>query len=190
MRRATIDRETDETDITVELDLDGSGETDVETGIDFFDHMLEALATHGRFDLVVRAAGDFDHHVAEDAMIGLGRAVTDALGDKAGIRRVGHAIFPMDDALALVAVDLSGRPYADVDVAFNDTAIVDLEADLYVHLLETFATHAGCNLHVDVLRGTNDHHVAEAIAKGLGAALEAATTVVGEGVPSAKGHLE
>lgn len=190
MRRATIDRETDETTIHVDLTLDGDAAIEVDTGIAFFDHMLEALATHGRFDLEVSARGDFDHHIAEDAMIALGQAVTDALGDKSGIRRAGHAMFPMDDALALVAIDLSGRPYAAIDVSFNDTAIVDLEADLYVHLLETFAHHAACNLHVDLLRGENDHHKAEAIAKGVGRALDDAVTIVGEGIPSAKGHLE
>lgn len=190
MRSARIERETDETVVAVELDLDGAGAADVETGIAFLDHMLEALATHGRFDLDVGATGDFDHHVAEDAMIALGRAVEEALGDKRGIKRAGHAVFPMDEALALVAVDLGGRTYADVRVAFNEPRLVDLRTDLYVHLLETFASNANCNLHVELLRGGNDHHKAEAVAKGLGAALADAVRVVGDGVPSSKGTVE
>lgn len=190
MRAATIERATDETTVVVDLDLEGDGRADADTGIAFVDHMLEAMATHARFDLEVAARGDFDHHVAEDATIALGSALTEALGDKSGIRRAGHAVFPMDDALVLVAVDLSGRPYVDVDVTFETEYLEDMRTDLYAHLLETFASTASFNLHVDVLRGRNDHHVAEAAAKGLGAALAMAVEVVGEGVPSSKGVLE
>ncbi len=190
MRSATIERATGETTVTVALDLEGDGHVDVDTGIAFFDHMLAAMATHARFDVEVAARGDFDHHVAEDAMIALGSALTEALGDKRGIRRAGHAIFPMDDALVLVAIDLSGRPYVDVDITFDTEYLEDMRTDLYAHLLETFASNATCNLHVDVLRGTNDHHKAEATAKGIGAALAMAVAVVGEDVPSSKGVVE
>ena len=190
MRHARIERETGETTVLVEFDLDGSGATTIATGIEFFDHMLDAFATHGRFDLTAEATGDFDHHIAEDTMIALGRALEVAIDDKRGIRRVGHALFPMDDALAMVALDLSGRSYSEIDIVFNDTHLADLRADLYVHLLETFASNAHCNLHAEVLRGENDHHKAEAVAKGLGAALDEAVTVVGDDVPSTKGTIE
>ncbi|MFP4628440.1 MAG: imidazoleglycerol-phosphate dehydratase [Halobacteriales archaeon] len=190
MRSARIERATEETTVVAEVHLDGTGVADVDTGIAFVDHMLEAMATHGRLDLEVSARGDFQHHVAEDALIALGAAVDEALGDKRGIRRAGHALYPMDDALVLVAIDFGGRPYVDVRADFGEERIEDMPPDLYVHLLETFASNASCNLHIDVLRGRNDHHVAEAIAKGLGAAVASAAEIVGDDLPSSKGVIE
>ena len=189
MRVGEIERETKETTINVRFDLDGNGEADVETGIEFFDHLLEAFTKHGRFDLTVDSKGDFDHHIAEDTMICLGKALEDALGDKSGIRRMGDAIVPMDDSLALVAIDLGGRCYSNVEVDFVKEKLIDLNSDLFVHLLETFGNNANANLHVDILRGNNDHHMAEAIYKALGIALFEAVKKVGEGVPSTKGTV-
>lgn len=186
MREGKVERETKETTVEVKLTLEGSGEAEVETGIEFFDHLLESFAKHGRFDLVAKSQGDFEHHIAEDTMIALGSALEEALGDKEGIRRMGDATVPMDDSLALVAVDLSGRIYSEIDVDFEKEELIDLNSDLFVHLLGTLASNAECNLHVDVLRGSNDHHKAEATFKALGIALSEAVTEVGEGVPSTK----
>ena len=187
MREGKVERETGETTVLVKIVLDGSGEAEVETGIEFFDHLLESFAKHGRFNLMAKSKGDFEHHIAEDTMIALGQALEDALGDKKGIKRMGDAIFPMDDSLALVALDLGGSVYSKVDVSFNKKELIGMDSDLFVHLLETLADNAQCNLHVDLLRGNNDHHKAEAIFKGLGAALSEAVEKVGEGVPSTKG---
>lgn len=187
MREAKVERETKETIVEVQLKLEGSGEAEVETGIEFFDHLLESFAKHGKFDLTAQSTGDFEHHIAEDTMIALGSALDEALGDKSGIRRMGDAIVPMDDSLALVAIDLGGRVYSDIEVDFEKEELVDLTSDLFVHLLETLASNAECNLHVDVLRGTNDHHMAEAAFKALGVALSKAVVRVGEDVPSTKG---
>lgn len=187
MREGKIERETKETTIDVWISLDGSGEANVKTGIDFFDHLLEAFAKHGKFDLTVKSRGDFEHHIAEDTMIALGKALEEALGDKEGIRRMGDAITPMDDSLALVSIDLGGRVYSRIDVNFEKEKLVDLSSDLFVHLLETLASNAKCNLHVDILRGSNDHHIAEAAFKGLGLALSDAVKKTGKGIPSTKG---
>lgn len=187
MREGKVERETQETKVEVNLILEGAGEAEVETGIEFFDHLLEAFARHGNFDLKAKAKGDFEHHIAEDVMIALGNALNEALGDKEGIRRMGDAIVPMDDSLVLVALDLGGRVYTDIDMDFNKPELVDMDSDLFVHLLETFADNSKCNLHVDVLRGRNDHHMAEATFKALGVALSDAVKKVGEGVPSTKG---
>jgi imidazoleglycerol-phosphate dehydratase len=191
MRVGKLRRRTKETDVEVRLNLDGSGEARVDTGIKFLDHLLSALAKHGCFDLEVRARGDFEHHVAEDVMIAIGSALEKALGEKTGIRRMGDAILPMDDALVLVAVDLSGRAYADVDVKFAKKRLDDLSADLVEHLLQTLAANGKLNLHVQVLRGRNDHHKAEAIFKALGVALAEAVSEGPRrrGVPSTKGVL-
>jgi imidazoleglycerol-phosphate dehydratase len=191
MRVGKLRRRTKETDVEVRLNLDGSGEARVDTGIKFLDHLLSALAKHGCFDLEVRARGDFEHHVAEDVMIAIGSALEKALGEKTGIHRMGDAILPMDDALVLVAVDLSGRAYADVDVKFTKKRLDDLSADLVEHLLQTLAANGKLNLHVQVLRGRNDHHKAEAIFKALGVALAEAVSEGPRrrGVPSTKGVL-
>lgn len=187
MRKGEIERKTEETTVRVSIDLDGDGESEVETGIEFFDHLLESFAKHGRFDLVVESTGDFEHHIAEDTMIALGGALTDALGESKGIRRIGSAIVPMDESLAMVAIDLGGRVYSDIEVYFSKRSIVDLNSDLFRHLLETFASNSECNLHVDVLRGENDHHKAEATFKAFGMALSEAVEDIGGGVPSTKG---
>lgn len=189
MRKGKFERETKETTVQVEIELEGSGEADVETGIEFFDHLLESFAKHGRFDLVAKSKGDFEHHIAEDTMIALGKALGKALGEKKGIKRMGSAIVPMDDSLALVSIDLSNRVYSEVDVEFNKKELIDMTSDLFVHLLETLANNAECNLHVDLLRGSNDHHKAEATFKALGVALSEAVQEIGGGTPSTKGEL-
>ncbi len=189
MREGKIKRETDETTVEVNFTLEGSGEAEIETGIEFFNHLLDSFVRHGNFDLVAKAKGDFEHHIAEDVMIALGEALDEALGDKEGIRRMGDAVVPMDDSLALVALDLGGRVYTDIEVEFGKEKLVDMNSDLFVHLLETLAGNAKCNLHVDLLRGNNDHHKAESTFKALGAALSEAVEVVGEDVPSTKGVI-
>ncbi len=191
MRTGRISRRTKETEVEVRLNLDGSGKADVKTGIEFFNHLLSSFAKHGCFDLRVRARGDLEHHVVEDVAIALGAALEKALGRKVGIRRMGDAIVPMDDALVLVAVDLSGRAYADIEVKFVKRKLDDLSADLIAHVLETLATNGRFNLHVQVLRGRNDHHKAEAIFKALGVALAEAVCKEPRrrGVPSTKGVI-
>jgi imidazoleglycerol-phosphate dehydratase len=193
-RTARIERRTKETQIELTLNLDGSGQADIATGIGFLDHMLTQVAAHGLFDLSVHAAGDLhvdEHHTAEDVAICLGQALDAALGGRAGIQRMGHAYVPMDETLAFVAIDLSGRPYAVINASFERPAIGGLGTDLIAHILETLATHARMNLHANVLYGRNDHHKAEALFKALGRALRAA--VAGDprraGVPSTKGVL-
>lgn len=189
MRKAELQRETKETVIEVSFNLDGEGNAEIETGIEFFDHLLESFTKHGRFDLVVKSKGDFEHHIAEDTMIVLGQVLNEALDDKKGIRRMGDAIVPMDDALSLVSLDLGGRTYSDIEVEFKKEKLVDMNSDLFVHLLETLASNANCNLHVDVMRGYNDHHKAEATFKALGIALSTAVRKRGKGVPSTKGTI-
>ncbi len=195
MRTATVNRETRETRIAVELNVDGSGACEIHTGVGMFDHMLEQLAKHGRFDLKVEAKGDLhvdEHHTVEDVAIVLGQAFAKALGDRKGIVRMGHAIVPMDEALAMVAVDLSGRGYAVVEASFTKTYINELPTDLIKHLLESFAIEARLNLHVRLLAGENDHHKAEAIFKALARALDEATRIderTRGHVPSTKGII-
>lgn len=192
-RTATITRETGETKISVELSLDGMGKFEIKTGSEMFDHMLTHIAQHGLFDITISASGWDQHHLVEDVAISLGQALNRALGDKRGITRMGHAIVPMDDALALVVVDLSGRGYAVIDASFKRKKIGDLESDLVCHFLETFALEAKLNLHAKVLAGINDHHKVEAIFKALGRALDSATKIdtrlTGK-VPSTKGVIE
>jgi imidazoleglycerol-phosphate dehydratase len=194
-RRARVARATRETDVTVELALDGSGRCEAHTGVPFLDHMLDQIARHGLFDLTVRATGDLEidaHHTVEDTGIVLGRAFAEALGDARGIRRMGHAIVPMDEALALVAVDLSGRGYAVIDVPFAGERIGTMDADLLRHFWESLATAMRATLHIRVLAGTNDHHKAEACFKALARALDQATELDprrADQVPSTKGTL-
>lgn len=180
MRKVLLERMTRETRIRVRLNLDGSGRSRISTPLQFFNHLLAALAKHGFFDLDVTAEGDFSHHIGEDVMIVLGQAIEKALGSKTGIERMGEAIVPMDDALVLVAVDVGGRAYVDIDCKFRKKRIEDFNTDLFPHLLHTLATNAQMNLHVDVLRGSNDHHKAEAVFKALGIALRRAVRRTGK----------
>ncbi len=192
-RAAATARETAETEVKVELLLDGAGKSDVQTGIRMFDHFLTQIARHGLFDLVVRACGDDQHHTVEDVAICLGRVFNEGLGDKKGIIRMGHAIVPMDEALCVVAVDVSGRGGAYVFVPFSGTMIGDLESDMIRHFLLTFAAEARITLHARIEYGQNDHHKAEALFKSLALALGGACKLddrrAGE-VPSSKGMLE
>ena len=195
MRTASIHRQTRETDITLTLNLDGSGQHDIATGVGFLDHMLTHVAVHGLFDLTVKAVGDLHidpHHTIEDTALVLGQALAEALGDKAGIVRMGSAYVPMDEALAFVALDLSGRPYAVVDATWHGPNIGQVPTTLVPHFLESLAVTAKANLHAKVLYGRDDHHQAEALFKALGRALDAATQIDprrGGVVPSTKGTL-
>ncbi len=193
-RRATITRRTAETQISLSLDLDGSGAAEINTGVGFFDHMLHHVAHHGLFDLRVQAEGDLHidaHHTVEDVAICLGRAIDQALGERRGIARMGAAYVPMDEALARVVVDLSGRPYAVIQARFSAPSVGQMPTSLVAHVLETVAFHARMNLHAAVLYGRDDHHKAEALFKALGRALSAAVRLDPRrgGVPSTKGTL-
>jgi imidazoleglycerol-phosphate dehydratase len=175
-RRVTVARTTRETQVTVELDLDGSGVADIATGVGFYDHLLGSFAHHGLFDLTVRAVGDLhvdDHHTVEDVALVLGSAVAEALGERAGIERFGDATVPMDEALATAVVDVGGRPYAVIDLPFRGERAGELSLQLVEHALEAFARTSGVTLHVRG-SGRNDHHLAEAAFKALGRALRAA----------------
>jgi imidazoleglycerol-phosphate dehydratase len=191
-RAAQLRRETKETSVSLGLDLDGTGRYSVSTGIGMLDHMLEQLARHGLFDLRLDATGDIErdpHHLVEDVGLVLGQALDRALGERRGISRFGHAIVPMDEALAVVAVDLGGRPHATIDALFDRELIGQLPAENVKHFLEAFALEARMNLHVRLLSGENDHHRVEAIFKALARALRAAVAAderVGEQVPSTK----
>ena len=194
-RTATIKRETTETVIEMALNLDGVGQYDIVTGLGFLDHMLTHVAAHGLFDLTLRAHGDLHvdpHHTVEDVALVLGRAFDQALGDRKGIVRMAHAYVPMDETLGFVAVDLSGRPYAVVDVAWAAHAVGGIPVTLWAHFFESFAVTARANVHVRVLYGRDDHHKTEATFKALGRALNVAVRRdprrVGR-VPSTKGVL-
>ncbi len=192
-RRVTVARRTRETDITITLDLDGTGAASIATGIGFYDHLLAALAHHAVIDLDVRASGDLDvdeHHTVEDVALVLGSALAEALGDRAGISRFGEASVPMDEALATAVLDLGGRPYAVLDVAFRGDRMGTLSTQLVEHALESLARTAGATLHLRAA-GRNDHHVAEAAFKALARALRAAVAPDPRrvGVASTKGSL-
>jgi len=177
-RKGTYRRETRETSIEVELDLDGSGATSVSTGIGMLDHLLDQLGRHGIFDLTLKATGDLHidpHHTAEDAGIAIGRAFAAALGDATGIVRMADALVPLDETLAQVAIDLSGRGYAVIAVTWSGEKLGEMPCDLVEHFLHTFAREAHLNLNARVLAGVNDHHKAEAMFKALARALSAAT---------------
>jgi len=192
-RSATITRETGETKIKVTLSLDGQGKFTIKTGSKMFDHMLTHVAQHGLFDINITASGWDEHHLSEDVAIALGQALNKALGDKKGIVRMGHAIVPMDEALATVVVDLSGRGYSVLDLQFANKKIGDMESDMIRHFLETFAAEGKMNLHAQVLYGTNEHHKVEALFKALGRALGSATRIdprIAGRVPSTKGKIE
>jgi imidazoleglycerol-phosphate dehydratase len=193
-RQATIHRKTNETDIELRLDLDGTGKADVATGVGFLDHMLTLLAKHGSFDLYVRAKGDLEvdqHHTVEDVGICFGQALRQALGDKSGIRRYGHFTLPMEETLVTVAVDLSGRYAMVFDAPFPTAKIGDFDSELVEDFWQATAANALCNLHVVLLHGRNSHHISEAIFKGLARALRMAveTDPRMPGVPSTKGTL-
>ncbi len=195
MRTATVERRTAETQVQVTLDLDGSGQYDVSTGVGFLDHMLRHVAVHGLLDLSVRAQGDLEidsHHTVEDVALALGACLDRALGERKGLVRMGYAYVPMDESLAFVAVDLSGRSYAVIDANWSMPAIGQMPTSLVPHFLESMATAGRFNLHARVLYGRDDHHKAEALFKALGRALEMAVRVEprrGGNVPSTKGVL-
>jgi imidazoleglycerol phosphate dehydratase HisB len=191
-RRADIERDTKEVTIRGYLDLDGSGTSDVKTGLGFLDHMLTTLARHGRFDLGLTATGDTevdDHHTVEDCAIVLGRALDQALGDRNGITRFGYAYAPLDESLSRAVVDLSGRPWPEISIEFTRDKIGEVAAENLVHFLRSFAMEGRMALHVDLLRGDNDHHKAESAFKALAIALRSAVAANGSGVPSTKGTL-
>ena len=192
-RTASVSRTTRETSVELTLDLDGEGSAKVETGVGFFDHLLTSLATHALFDLEVRTVGDLhidDHHTIEDTALVLGSALAEAVGDRTGITRFGDARVPMDEALAAAAVDLSGRPYAVIDLALDTPRIGTMTTQNLPHSLEAFARTAGLTMHL-TSHGINDHHVAEAAVKALARALRQAVTpdTRRRGVPSSKGVL-
>jgi imidazoleglycerol-phosphate dehydratase len=192
-RIAKIERKTTETEITLTLDLDGSGQAKVDTGIGFLDHMLTSLTRHGRLDLNLACKGDLeidDHHTAEDTCIVLGSAIDQALGDRKGIVRFGSAYAPLDEALARAVVDLSGRSFAGVNLNLSDGKVGDLRCENLPHMIQSLASAGRMTAHVDVLRGDNDHHKAEAAFKALALALKQAITLDGTNqVPSTKGVL-
>lgn len=194
-RTATVRRETRESRVEIALNLDGSGRGDISTGIGFLDHMLDSLARHARFDLTIRAEGDLhvdQHHTAEDVGITLGQALDRALGERQAIRRFGDAVVPLDEALAMVAVDLGGRAWASIELPFQGATVGGLSTELIPHVLQSFATDGRFGLHVRLLAGQNDHHRAEAAFKALARALDEATRpdprLAGE-VPSTKGVI-
>jgi imidazoleglycerol-phosphate dehydratase len=192
-RISTIKRQTKETSIVLKLGLDGTGNYQIDTGIKMLDHLLSQTAKHGRFDLTIKASGDDEHHVAEDIAICLGKALNEALGEKLGIVRMGDTTVPMDDALAMVAIDLSGRGYCVLDLSFKRNDMRGFPTDLIRHFLEAFASEAKMNLHGRVLYGTNDHHKAEALFKALGRALDIVTRVdtrTSGKLPSTKQRIE
>jgi imidazoleglycerol phosphate dehydratase HisB len=194
-RQGNVTRKTKETSIELELSLDGSGKNDISTGIPFFDHMLTQVAVHGLFDLTLQCKGDVQidpHHTVEDVALALGKAFDQALGERRGLVRMASAIVPMDESLAQVSLDFSGRPYTVVDVAWNDEKVGDLPVTLITHFFESFATQARCNLSIRLLTGGDDHHRAEAIFKALARALDSATQIDPrrlDAVPSSKGVL-
>jgi imidazoleglycerol phosphate dehydratase HisB len=191
-RIAEISRETTEVTITGRLDLDGTGVSDVKTGLGFLDHMLTTLARHGRFDLSLVASGDTavdDHHTVEDCAIVLGKALDQALGDRSGITRFGYAYSPLDESLSRAVVDLSGRPWPEISIAFARDTIGDVATENVLHFLRSFAIEGRMALHVDLIRGDNDHHKAESAFKALAMALRSAVSVSGDDVPSTKGTL-
>ncbi len=194
-RRATIQRDTLETKIQISIDLDGGGKTDFDTGVPFLEHMLDQVARHGLIDLTIKAKGDLHidaHHTVEDIGIGLGQALTQALGDKKGIRRYGHAYVPLDEALSRVVVDLSGRPGLEFHADFRRARIGNFDVDLIHEFFQGFVNHAGVTLHMDCLRGDNAHHVAETLFKAFGRALRMALESdprMRGSLPSTKGAL-
>ncbi len=193
MRAGQTERKTKETQISIKMDLDGSGKYSVSTGIGFFDHMLQLLAFHSGFGLIVKADGDLDvddHHTIEDIGIVLGQLFREVLGDRRGIARYGSFQLPMDETLANVTLDISGRPYLVYNCSLSRDSIGTFSCEMLEEFLRAFAFNAGITLHVNVCYGTNDHHKIEAVFKALGRALKAAVKIEGNAVPSSKGVLE
>jgi len=192
-RKASVTRRTKETSIKAEVNIDGSSKYEITTGILFFDHMLCQLAQHGIFDLKISASGPDQHHVVEDVAISLGRAFNQALGDKQGIVRMAHAVVPMDEAVALVALDISGRGHAIIDTSIKEAVISEMHSDLVHHFFVSFAQEARINIHAWVLSGKNDHHKAEALFKALARALDTATRLdprIAGTLPSTKDSID
>jgi imidazoleglycerol-phosphate dehydratase len=194
-RSASISRATKETTISCELEIDGSGQATVSTGLPFYDHMLDQLARHGNFDLTIHAVGDLQvdgHHTVEDVAIVVGEAFRSALGDKRGVRRFASGLFPLDEALVEVALDLSGRPFAAIDMPFGEVLPLGappFNPEMAEHFFVSFATAAGITLHVTRKTGRNTHHIIEASFKGLARCLRDAVRIEGDAVPSTKGSL-
>ena len=195
MRIATVSRKTSETDVTVSVNLDGTGQRDISTGVGFYDHMLDQLARHGLFDLQVKTVGDLHidaHHTVEDTAIALGEAFHKALGDRAGITRYGHALIPMDEVLARVAIDISGRPFLVWKAAFTQSRLGEMDTELVWHVFHSFAQAAGITVHAELLHGQNNHHIAEGLFKALARALRQAVEIDPRqpgAIPSTKGTL-
>jgi imidazoleglycerol-phosphate dehydratase len=194
MRSAEVQRNTLETRVRVKLDLDGSGKSQLATGVGFFDHMLDQIARHGMLDLEISASGDLHidaHHTVEDVGITFGQALAEAIGDKKGVRRYGHAYVPLDEALSRVVVDLSGRPGLVFEVPFVRGSVGEFDVDLVREFFQGFVNHAGVTLHIDALRGDNAHHQAETVFKAFGRALRMAVEADprASGIPSTKGSL-
>lgn len=190
-RKKSLQRKTNETEIEITLDLDGNGLSLVDTGIEFFDHMLDSFTKHGMFDLNIKAKGDLgvdDHHTVEDVGILLGEAFKEILGDKKGITRMAHALVPMDESLAMVAVDLSGRSYAVLDLPFKTSKVGELSTENVGHFMESLASAGKMNLHAKC-EGENDHHQIESLFKALARALHEATRITHQSIPSTKGVI-
>jgi imidazoleglycerol-phosphate dehydratase len=191
-RKAKITRKTKETDIIVQINLDGVGKYEIDTGIGFLDHLLSHLSKHSKIDLVLNAKGDLEvdqHHTVEDVAICMGEALVEALGDKKGIARYGNSAVPMEDALANIALDLSGRPFCVYNVEYRTEKVGDFDVECVEELLRSLANNGKFNLHITVPHGTNSHHIAEAVFKALGQALGQAVKIVGKDIPSTKGSL-
>ena len=190
-RKKILQRKTNETNIQISFDLDGKGQSQINTGIEFFDHMLESFAKHGLFDLEITAKGDItvdDHHTVEDVGITLGEAFKESLGDKRGIKRMAHSIVPMDDALATVAIDIGGRSYTVLDLMFNKAKVGDLSTENVQHFFESFASTGNININAKV-EGENDHHKIEALFKAFALALKDASRIEHNIIPSTKGVI-
>lgn len=190
-RIADVSRKTTETDITIKMNLDGTGNYDIQTGVNFFNHMLESFSKHSMIDLDVKAEGDIeidDHHTIEDIGILLGEAFLESIGDKKGIRRMAHAIVPMDESVATVAVDISGRSYCNMKLDFKNEKIGDMTSDIIIHFFESFTSSAKINIY-GTAEGVNDHHKAEAVFKAFAKALKDAVKIEHDQIPSTKGTL-
>lgn len=192
MRKSSVTRKTNETEIKIELNIDGAGKAEIDTGIGFLNHMLELLTFHGNFDLKISCMGDLDvdtHHTAEDVGIALGQALKEALKDKKGIERYGFMLLPMDEALARVAIDFSGRPYLVFNVNFNRSMIGSMATEDFKEFFKGFVNNSLSTLHIEVLYGENDHHKIESVFKGLGRSLKAAVNITSDNLQSTKGVL-
>lgn len=190
-RISNVSRKTSETDINIKMNLDGRGKYNISTGVNFFNHMLESFSKHSMIDLDVQATGDIeidDHHTIEDVGILLGQAFSEAIGDKKGIKRMAHAIVPMDESVATVAIDISGRSYCNMNLKFKNEKIGDMTSDIVIHFFESFASSAKINIYGTV-EGVNDHHKAEAIFKAFAKSLKEAVKVEHDQIPSTKGVL-